>query len=301
MRRPSDKFHLMTVFHTVVQTGAFNKAAEKMGMKASSVSKAISQLEQLLESKLLYRTTRNLSLTDIGKYYYEQCDHILGDVVTLEETISSLQNEPSGTLRITAPTAFGQYFLGPRLSIFLEKYPNINIDLDLTEKLRDITKEGYDLAIRSSKGLPDSSLFALKLIAQKRVLVASPHYIEQSGQPKTPDDLPKHQTLVYSAMAQAQRWSMSNKTTQYHVDITSRLKTNSYYTLRDAARSGLGIANLNDYMVADDIKSGKLVHVLPDYTQSQRDRFAVYQQKRELSPKLDAFLSFLTDALHCQS
>jgi DNA-binding transcriptional LysR family regulator len=179
MRRPSDKFYLMSVFHTVVQTGAFNKAATQMDMKPSSVSKAISQLEQTLDAKLLYRTTRNLSLTDIGKYYYEQCNHILEDVVTLEDTIGALQNEPSGTLRITAPTAFGQYFLGPRLSVFLEKYPNINIDLDLTEKLRDITKEGYDLAIRSSKSLPDSSLFAMKLIAQKRILVASPHYIEQ--------------------------------------------------------------------------------------------------------------------------
>ncbi|WP_085908420.1 LysR family transcriptional regulator [Kiloniella majae] len=297
MRRPSDKFHLMSVFHTVVQTGAFNKAAEQMDMKPSSVSKAISQLEQLLDAKLLYRTTRNLSLTDIGNYYYDQCRHILKDVVTLEDTIGALQNEPSGTLRITAPTAFGQYFLGPRLSIFLEKYPNINIDLDLTEKLRDITKEGYDLAIRSSESLPDSSLFAMKLIAQKRVLVASPHYLEQYGQPRTPDDLSKHLTLVYSAMTQSQRWSMSNKTDQHHVSITPRLKTNSYYTLRDAARSGLGIANLNDYMVVDDIKSGRLVPVLPGYAQSQRDRFAVYQQKRDLSPKLDAFLTFLAKAL----
>ncbi|WP_020593698.1 LysR family transcriptional regulator [Kiloniella laminariae] len=297
MRRYSDKFHLMSVFVRVVESGAFNKAADSLGLKASSVSKAISQLEKDLGVSLLYRTTRQLSLTDAGKFYYQDCNDILTRVTSLEGTISVMQQEPVGNLRITAPTAFGQYYLGPQLPLFLARYPEVSVELDLTEELRDITRDGYDLAIRSSDGLPDSSLYALKLVSQQRYLVASPAYLERKGSPTSPRDLQQHDTLIYSAMKQPNQWSFTRASLSYRIRLSPRLETNSYYILRDAARAGQGIANLNDYMVAEDIKNGALVPLLPQYPQIARDRYAVYHQKRELVPKLHAFLSFLNETL----
>ena len=294
MRRENDKFHLMNVFHQVAIKGSFTKAAQSLGMTTSSVSKAVSQLENTLQTKLLNRTTRNQSLTDSGRIYVATAQQMLGQLKDLEERIQNQQFEPSGLLRVTMPSALGQFFIGPKIHEFMHQYPKIRLDLVLSENIVDITEQGFDLAIRSVGVLATSSLYCVQLGQHSQKLVASPEYLTKCSLPNVPQDLHSLHLLAYQGPQIAKAWSFTHEDEVVEVEPEEIYTSNSYYALLMAAKNGSGVANLYQYMVDDEIKAGNLVQLLPQWQQLSRKRYAVFQQRRDSSPKLDVFIKFVS-------
>lgn len=293
MRRENDKFHLMRVFHEVAVCGSFTKAATALSMTTSSVSKAVNQLEQQLQTKLLHRTTRHQSLTDTGREYVNAAKVLLNQVAALEERIQGHHQQVSGKLRITMPAALGQFFLAPRLHEFLTLHPKVDIELIMEEDIIDITEQGYDVAIRSVNLPPTSSLYSVELGQHQQKLVASPEFVARHKDISTPADLQKLQLLNYKGQQIAHDWVFMNNDSFVTVSPNGSYTTNSYYALLMAAKNGLGIANLYQYMVDDEIKAGNLVHILPQWQQRPRSRYAIFQQRRDSSPKLHHFVDFV--------
>jgi len=294
MRRENDKFHLMNVFHEVAQKGSFTKAAQDLGMTTSSVSKAVSQLEDALQVKLLNRTTRHQSLTDSGRIYVITAKQMLDQLKELEARIQNQHIEPSGMLRVTMPTALGQFFIGPKIHEFMLKHPKIQLDLVLNENLVDITAQGFDLAIRSVDVPATSSLYSIPLGQHSQKLVASPEYMKTCDLPEVPQDLHSLNLLAYQGPQIASAWSFTNKEIKTTIQPEAIYTSNSYYALLMAAKNSLGVANLYQYMVDDEIKAGNLVQLLPQWRQASRGRYAVFQQRRDSSPKLDTFIKFIS-------
>jgi DNA-binding transcriptional LysR family regulator len=294
MRRETDKFHLMRVFHEVAIKGSFTKAAEALGMKVSSVSKAVQQLETSLKTRLLHRTTRSQSLTDSGREYLLIAHKVLAEIKDLEERLLREGNEPSGRLRIAAPTALGQFLIGPKLHQFSKAYPQIKIDLVLSEKVMDITEQGIDLAIRSLFVPKMSQLYCTKLGSHTRKLVASPEYLAKISVLENPEQLQSLNLLNHPGSRSLSIWSFHHGKSQVDIEPNAFYSSNSYYALYQGALNSMGVANLYQYLVDDDIKRGNLVELLPHWQQKERDLYAVFQQRRDTSPKLDVFLSFMS-------
>lgn len=293
MKRDLDKFHLMKVFHSVAVKGSFTGAAKTLGMTTPSVSKAVQQLEDSLQVKLLYRTTRSQSLTDSGIHYLSKAKHILADISELEEQLHQQGNQPSGTLRITAPTSIGQFLLAPRLHTFTEANPHVCLELSLTDTVADITGEGFDIAIRSLEAPPNSPFYSKKLGTHTPKLVAAPECLSQAGMPDTPEQLNALNLINYSGSQAFAQWNFTRDDKAVTLEPRAIYTSNNYYALYQAARTGIGVANLYQYLVDEDIKNGALIHLCPEWHQQARPLYAIYQQRRDTSPKLDAFLSFL--------
>jgi DNA-binding transcriptional LysR family regulator len=283
----------MKVFHAVAVKGTLTKAALELGMTLSSVSKAVQQLERNLQTKLLYRTTRSQSLTDSGHIYLRSAKHILSELKVLEEGILLTGNEPSGLLRIAAPTALGQSLIAPKIYLFMQKHPQITIDLILDNRIIDITEEGFDLAIRTPNVSKMSSLYSIKLGSHTRKLVASPEYLSKVSLPDTPTQLLQMKLLNYPGTKSFFYWSFINLEREITIEPKAVFNSNNYLTLYEAALNNMGVANLYQYMVDDDIRDGKLIELLPEWQQRSRDLYAIYHQRRDSSPKLDAFLNFM--------
>jgi len=293
MRRENDKFHLMTVFHEVAIKGSFTKAAQSLSMTTSSISKAVTQLEDALQVKLLNRTTRSQSLTDSGRIYVTSAKQMLGQFKALEARIKKQHVEPSGQLRVTMPSALGQFFIGPKIHEFMLRYPKIELDLVLSENLIDITEHGFDLAIRSVALPATSSLYCVHLGQHSQKLVASPEYLENCNLPNSPQGLNTLNLLAYKGPQIATTWNFTCETEAVEIQPEATYTSNSYYALLMAAKNNLGVANLYQYMVDDEIKAGNLVQLFPQWQQVSRSRYAVFQQRRDSSPKLDTFMAFV--------
>jgi len=290
-----NKLQLMTVFHTVARHSSFTQAAKELGTTVSAVSKHVHQLEKHLGTRLLNRTTRSQSLTDAGKEYLSTTDRLLTELQEIEERIANRGSQPAGHIRLTAPTALGQFWLSPLLPRFTARYPLIRLELVLDDQLREITKEGFDLALRTKAVSVNSSLYSQQLGEHRRRLVASPEYVQQSGIPQDPEQLPDYALLAYSLGRTSIHWKLSNSYQEVTVNVNPQYTANNYFALYQAALSGTGIASLYDYLVDKDIASGHLVEVLPEWTQPSRPVFGVYQQRRTASPKLNVLWHFLEE------
>lgn len=294
MRRENDKFHLMSVFHEVAVQGSFTKAAEALAMTTSSVSKMVTQLEKSLEVKLLNRTTRHQSLTDSGRIYLHYAQQMLSQFKEMEQRVQNQHVEPAGTLRVAMPSALGQFFLAPKLHKFMQDYPKISIDLVLSEGIVDICAQGFDLAIQSVNLPPTSSLYSLKLGQHRQKLVCTPEYLAGLCSLKTPEDLDSLNLLTYKGPQLLPTWSFVHDDEKpVEITPTATFTSNNYYALLMAAKNGLGVANLYQYMIDDEIKKGHLVELLPEWQQTSRYRYAVFQQRRDASVKLDLFIQFV--------
>lgn len=294
MRRENDKFHSMCVFHEVVTQGSFTKAAESLDMTISSVSKAVNQLETSLNVKLLNRTTRSQSLTDSGRLYLGYARQLLSQFKEMEHLVQQQDAEPTGVLRVAIPTALGQFFLSPRLHQFISSYPKIKIELTLSEAIIDIAGQGYDLAIQSVEPPTTSSLYSSKVGTHWQRLVAAPEYLKGREKVESPVQLRSLSLLSYKGPQISTQWSFSKNDELFQLTPDPVFTSNNYYTLLQAAKNGVGVANLYQYMVDDEIKKGNLVELLPDWQQSSRDRYVVYQQRRDSSIKLNVFIKFLS-------
>jgi DNA-binding transcriptional LysR family regulator len=287
-----DKLDAMNAFARVVAAGSYAEAARRMGLTRSAVSKAVTELEQLLGVRLLDRTTRRVSPTEAGRAYYERVVGILTDVETTESAVSRLHDEPKGLLKINAPMSFGTLYLGPAIAEFMVAYSELRIELILNDRFIDPIEEGVDVTVRIG-ALPDSSLIARKLAPARRVLVASPEYLRSHGTPNTTDDLVHHHALSFGHSHGAQRFELTHRGDILSVAVTSRLCSNNGDVLRAAVLHGNGIALLPTFLVGSDIAAKKLAIVLPDYEATGLDVYAVYAPNRYLAAKTRVFIDFL--------
>lgn len=279
----------MAVFVKVVESGGFSSAARDLNMPKSTVSRYVSRLEDRLGVRLLNRTTRSLRPTELGAAYYERVSRIIQEIAEAEAAVTNMQVEPRGTLRVSAPLSFGYPFMGRIFSSFLEAWPEVTLELDLTDRVVDIIDEGFDLAIRIGR-LRDSSLIARRLAATDRIVVASPRYLEERGTPKVPDDLRHHDCLLYAYEATTASWRLGPDLT---VPVKGRLVSNNGDVLAAAAAEGLGLALLPSFIAGRRVYRGELVRVLQEYTSWEAGVFAVYPHSRHLSTKVRAFVDHL--------
>ena len=283
----------MTVFAKVVEQGSFARAADRLSISTSACSRLVAELEAHLETRLLNRTTRRLSLTESGQGFYERCVQLLADLDDAERAATESAASPRGTLRLTTSINFGVRHVSPAIGEFLAKYPAVKFDVSLSDRIVDLVEEGYDLAIRiGSAG--GETVVARKLGEARMVACASPAYLKARGAPKTPEDLARHSCLTYEYMPTRQVWPFRGKDGREHaVRVAGPLHSNNGDLLAAAAVAGVGIAYEPEFILGPDLKAGRLVPILTSYTAPLGPIYAVYPSRRYLSAKVRAFVDFL--------
>ena len=278
----------MEAFVEVVRQGSFSAAAIKLSVSASHISRLVTQLESELGSTLLFRTTRRIRLSEAGELYYQHCRDLPEALSSAEEMISTLNQAPIGAFKMTCATTFGERYIAPLMNDFLLDHPKIDLDFHLTNRAVDLIEEGFDLAIRMGS-MKDSSHLSRRLCDRVEYLCASRHYIDQYGMPHTLTELTKHRCLIGSK----NHWLFQQNGQRKEVKVSSQWRSNSGPALLDAVRKGLGIAQLPDYYVNEDIANGKLIALLPQYQYPYSGVWLVYPKARQPSPKLQAICDYL--------
>ncbi|MEP5762217.1 MAG: LysR family transcriptional regulator [Litoreibacter sp.] len=291
-----DRLTEMEAFATVVDQGGFTDAARKMGISKSAVSKHVSSLETRLGARLLNRTTRRVSPTEIGLAYYDRARRVLNDAGEADALVSSMQSAPSGLLRISVATDFGVNHMSPILGDFLVDFPDITVNMVLNNRYVELISEGFDLAIRIGE-MEDSSLRARKLTETTKRLIASPRYFEQFGRPQKIDDLNDHKLLHYSNQSAGNVWKLTAPSGEKRqVRTQGWLTVNDGQSLLNACVSGLGIAYLPSFLYAEALKSGLVEEAMPDLPSEAQGIYAVYPPGRYTQPKVRTFIDFLVEA-----
>ncbi|HYD61391.1 MAG TPA: LysR substrate-binding domain-containing protein [Noviherbaspirillum sp.] len=297
-----DQLSALRAFCRVVEAGGFSAAATGLNVSHTVMSKQVRQLEGLLGAQLLNRTTRRLALTEAGQAYYERARRILDDLHDADLAVSRHQAVPRGILRVNAPMAFGTLDMAQWLPGFMARYPELKVDLVCNDRFVDLIEEGFDVAVRLAREMPDSSLMARKLATTDTILVASPAYLKRCGMPKTPEDLAHHNCLTYTLVARPNEWIFPAPDGGHvTVTISGSFQSNTGIALRSAALGGVGIATTASFIVHDDLERGDLVPVLPDYRMRPREIYAVYPHNRHLSPKVRAFVDYACEVYRSPS
>jgi len=289
-----DLLNSMKIFVHVVDSASFSAAAQRLNLSRSVVSKQLQALESSLGVRLLQRTTRQVSPTEIGLAYHEHCLRILAEVETAGRLVASLQEEPRGTLKINAPMSFGTLHLGPAVAEFAERYPELNVQLTLDDRFINPLEEGFDVTIRIGE-LADSSLVARRIAAVPRRLYAAPDYLRRHGDPRHPNDLGGHACLHYGNLGSGAQWRLHGPDGEHSLRLSGRLCSNNGEVLRDAAVRGLGIVLLPEFIVSDDLAAGRLRAVLSDYRPIPIAIHALYPSRRQVAVKVRMFIDFLVD------
>ena len=290
----------MRLFNKVAETGSFSAAGRAIGLAPSSVSRQISALEDQLHTRLFNRTTRKLHLTEAGEIYYGHTERILSEIEAANTAVSELHEEPRGTLRLNIPVVFGRRYIATTLPEFQERYPDVDVELQVTDHYVDLIEEGADLAIRVG-GLTNTSFIARKLTGIKRLMVASPGYLQKHGVPKKPEDLRNHNCLRFRVHPGESHWELVNKKTSKATDIsvTGNLVSNNVEAINGAMLSGGGIALLPSWVVGKDIQRGDAQVIMPDYRAKPTDVdsavYAVYPYTRNVSAKVRAYIDFIAE------
>ncbi|MGR3434399.1 MAG: LysR family transcriptional regulator [Shimia sp.] len=291
-----DRLTEMEAFATVVDQGGFTDAAKKMGISKSAVSKHVSSLEARLGARLLNRTTRRVSPTEIGLAYYDRARRVLNDAGEADALVTSMQSAPSGLLRISVATDFGVNHLSPVLGDFLKEFPDITVNMVLNNRFVELISEGFDMAIRIGE-LEDSTLRARKLTETSKRMIASPRYIQQYGRPEKIDDLNEHKLLHYSNQSNGSVWKITAPSGEKRqVRTAGWLTVNDGQSLLNACISGLGIAYLPEFLYAEALEKGLVEDVIPDLPVETQGIYAVYPPGRFTQPKVRAFIDFLVQA-----
>ena len=288
-----DRLTEMEAFATVVDQGGFTDAAKKMGISKSAVSKHVSSLEARLGARLLNRTTRRVSPTEIGLAYYDRARRVLSDAGEADALVASMQLAPTGLLRLSVATDFGVNHLSPILGDFLQKYPDITVNMVLNNRYVELISEGFDMAIRMGD-LEDSSLRARKLTETQMRMIAAPSYFEKHGRPARLDDLNTHKLLHYSNQASGNAWKITAPSgEERQIRSAGWLSVNDGQSLLNACIAGLGIAYLPSFLYANAMEQGQVVDVMPDLPVESTGIYAVYPPGRFTQPKVRAFIDFL--------
>ena len=290
----ADALQEITVFARVVSTGSLSAAARDLGLSPALVSRRLSGLEARLGVRLINRTTRSLHMTDEGAAYYETCTRVLAEIEEADAAVSAGRAEPRGILRVALPASFGNQHVAPLVPQFAARYPDVQLALSLSERNVNVVEEGFDLAIRIAD-LADSSLAARKLAPNRRVVCASPAYLQRHGAPRTPEDLAQHNCLATDF---TMNWDYRDPDgTPGSVRVTGRYACDNWSVLREWALAGLGIALKSTWDVRRHLEDGSLVSLLPGYTfATDVAIYAVYPHRRHLPAKTRAFIEFLAES-----
>jgi len=272
-------------FVQVADNGGFTAAARAMGLSKSHVSQQITRLEDRLGARLFYRTTRNVSLTEIGEDFYEKCSCIIEDLDEAERSLSSLQHEAKGVLRISAPSLLGEVHLVPALAEFQKQHPGLDIELSFNSRRVDLIEEGYD-AIVQLGARKEINVVNQPLSSTRFFVAASPEYLKNNGTPKKPSDLKNHNCLMFTHNGQSKPWKFVSAKKKISVSVNGSWRSSSGNALRAAAIEGLGFVYLPDYYISDAIESGSLEIVLSEWSGVKREIVLIYQERKHLSAKI---------------
>ena len=294
-----DRLTSMTVFVQTARYGSFAAAAEKLNMSPQMVARHIEGLEQRVATRLLNRTTRKQSLTVFGRLYLDRCQSVLDEVEAADSLVQSSHAKPQGRLRINAPVTFGRHELIPLVTRFLDRYPDIDVELTLSDRLIDPVEEGYEAVVRLGPLQKDLALVARPLQAYRLVACASPAYLLAHGTPQLPSDLINHECLGFAPWVSdfSRNWHFEQDGQVTEVPVRGRLHVNDWEALRAAARDGFGILIGYERALASDLASGLLVRVLPGYEGPVRPVHLLYAADRQMTLKLRCFVDHLMQAL----
>jgi DNA-binding transcriptional LysR family regulator len=289
-----DRIDAMQAFVAVADLQGFAPAARKLGLSPSGVTRLIAALEQRLGARLLQRTTRSVTLTDIGTRYLERARRILADVEEAEGSAQDERTRPSGRLVVSAPVGFGRLHVSPVMSAYLKRYPEVSAELRLADRMVNLVEDGIDLAVRIGH-LADSSLVARHVGEMRRIVVASPGYLKLRGEPNTPEAIALHETIQFGAMTASPDWRFVEDGREIRVACTPRFTTNSADAAIQYAEQGGGLTRVLAYQAADAVKGGRLRVVLAQFEQPPLPIHIVYPTSRLLSAKVRAFIDLVTD------
>jgi DNA-binding transcriptional LysR family regulator len=285
----------LEVFVQVVNSGNFAKAAAALEINPSAISRRISQLEEQLGVRLLNRTTRSLSLTDVGDRYFKRCLSILADLEEADREAKQHSEAPQGLLYVSCSTLFAHRHLLARLPEFLAQYPRLKIQLVLTDDVVDVVGEGIDVAIRIGE-LADSSLITRRLVSDRRIICAAPAYLDRYGTPTTPDDLAAHNCLTLNAYKTTlNQWRFRDPVGLREISVGGNFTVNSGVALYESVLAGLGIARVTEFLADRALRSGQLIRILSEYEgENEVGIYAIFPSNRYLLPKVQCFVEFLT-------
>jgi DNA-binding transcriptional LysR family regulator len=291
-----DRMTSMATFVKVVESGGFSAAARTLSMSPSMVTAHVQSLEERLGVRLLNRSTRRVSLTEVGHAYYERCLQILAEADDADQIAQALQSTPRGTLRLNTSIAIPP-LLAPVIAVFVALYPEVSVNLTMTDRMIDLVEEGFDLAVRNM-AVPDSSLVLRRVATYRFVVCGAPGYLAARGIPRQPADLSRHNCLVYSHSAWGNEWRFAGPDGEQSVAVEGNLQANSDNALRLAAVHGQGLALAPSFLLIDEIKSGRLVPILTEFLQTEHAINAIYPHRHHLSAKVRSFIDLLVKHFH---
>jgi DNA-binding transcriptional LysR family regulator len=287
----------MAVFARVAEAKSFSEAARRLGLSKSAVSKQVAQLERSLQARLLNRTTRRLSLTEVGAAFYEHCARMLAEAEAAELAVSRLYAAPRGVLRVTSPAAFGHVQIAPGIPDLIARHPELEVQIVMNDRAVELAEEGFDVAIRVTDRLPPN-VVARKLMTVRWLTCAAPGYLQQHGIPRVPQDLKSHNCLFYSFLESSIEWRFRSRQGAEKVRVAGNFTANNSEAIREVALKGLGVALLPTFLVTPDLEAGRLTQVLANYEIEgtvANDIYALYLPTRYVSPKVRAFVDFFVE------
>ena len=290
-----DRLGAIQVFAQVVESGSFAKAADRLGLSTSAASRQVADLESHLQTRLLNRTTRRVSLTESGQQFYERAVQLMTDLAEAEQEASSAAVVPRGTIRLTTSVNFGVRHVAPAIAEFLERYPDVRFDVSLSDRVVDLVEEGLDLAIRIGAPVADN-LVARKLGETRMVPCASPGYLAKHAAPKTPEDLARHNCFTYEYVSPRHVWRFRDRSGAEHaVRVAGRLHSNNGDLLAEVAARDGGIVFEPAFIVGPEVRAGRLVPLLQDFVPPPVPIYALYPSRKHLSAKVRRFVEFLIE------
>jgi DNA-binding transcriptional LysR family regulator len=289
-----DRLTSMQIFVRVVEKGGFSVAAEEAGISPAMVGKHVRQLEEQLGVRLLNRTTRRQSLTEIGHLYFERCKLALLEIAAADASVKQMQLLPRGVLRVTAPATFGGQMLTAVIRGYLERYPDVELDLSLNDRVVDLVEEGFEVALRIGP-LPDSSLIARPLQPYRAMVCAAPDYLTRHGRPQTPQQLAEHNCLSFVHGNRYNLWKFSSGGVPHEIEVHGNFRANNGLALRTAALQGIGIIMQPEALLRDEVAAGRLERLLVDYELEHRPMHLVVASNRKMTPKLKSFIEFVVE------
>jgi DNA-binding transcriptional LysR family regulator len=290
-----DKFQEMRVFAAVVDAGSFVGASDSLDMSKPAVSRHVADLETRLGVRLLHRTTRKLSLTEEGEVFYARCRELLGNIEEAEAEITSRSGQATGQLKVSAPVSFGLLHLAPLWAEFMARHPKVVLDLTLSDRMVDLVEEGFDVAVRIAR-LPSSSLVSRRLSSTRMILCASPAYLKTHGTPRQPSELAGHAILAYSLLSMGDSWEFEGPQGPVAVKVEPRMRSNSGDTCRAVALRHQGLVIQPSFLIGDDVRSGALVELMPDYRSIEMGIYAMYPTRKHVLPKVRLLIDYLVEA-----
>ena len=290
-----DRLAAIQIFAQVVESGSFAKAADRLGLSTSAASRQVADLESHLQTRLLNRTTRRVSLTESGQQFYERAVQLMTDLAEAEQEASSAAVVPRGTIRLTTSVNFGVRHVAPAIAEFLERYPDVRFDVSLSDRVVDLVEEGLDLAIRIGAPVADN-LVARKLGETRMVPCASPGYLAKHAAPKTPEDLAHHNCFTYEYVSPRHVWRFRDRSgAERAVRVAGRLHSNNGDLLAEVAARGTGIVFEPAFIVGPEVRAGRLVPLLQDFVPPPVPIYALYPSRKHLSAKVRRFVEFLIE------